>query len=354
MARFLKNRAKATGRMPGELVFIGRKRLEKSVIKVVDYTPDEVTEKEVDSLQECRAYLEKKSVTWITVMGLHNVELMQEVASMFNIPPLLMEDIMNTDQMPGYEAYEDFDAFLLKSLDYSKEEDRIYAEQVAVLLGEGFVLTLQEGKNKQFEYVLNRIRNSKGRIRKREADYLAYTLLDTLADQYIMMVENTGRRIESMEEELFNGSNRDLSRPIYHHKTEMRYLRQSIRPVKELVNQLLKSEEKRFRPETEAFLEDLKDLINQAVEAIELYNNMLSDQLNMYNTNVNNRMNQVMKTLTIFASIFIPLTFIAGVYGMNFEHIPELAWQYSYPVFWSVALAIGITLLVFFKRKGWL
>lgn len=354
MARFLKNRAKATGQVPGELVFIGHKRIEQSIIKVVDYTPDEVTEKEVGTLQECLPYLERNSVTWITITGLHNVELMKEVAAMFNISSLLMEDIMSTDQVPGYEAHDDFDAFLLKSLDYSKEKDRIYADQMAVLLGDQYVLTLQEGETEQFEYVINRIRNSKGRIRKRSADYLAYALLDTLVDHYIIMIEATGRRIEAMEDELFNGSNKDLSRQIYHHKTEMRYLRQSVRPVKELVNQLLKSEEKRFQPETEVYLEDLKDLVNQAVEAIELYNSMLSDQLNIYNTNVNNRMNQVMKTLTIFASIFIPLTFIAGVYGMNFEHIPELAWQYSYPVFWSVAIALGITLLVFFKRKGWL
>jgi len=354
MARFLKNREKATGQVPGELVFIGRKRLEKSVIKVVDYTPDEVTEKEVGTLQECLPFLEKNSVTWITVMGLHNVELMKEVSVMFNIPSLLMEDILSTDQVPGYEVHENFDAFLLKSMEYSQEEDRIYADQIAILLGDQFVLTLQERENKQFDYVRHRINNSKGRIRKRSADYLAYALLDTLADHYIMMVEATGRRIEAMEEALFNGSKKDLSRQIYHHKTEMRYLRQSVRPVKELVNQLLKAEEKRFQPETEVFLEDLKDLVNQAVEAIELYNSMLSDQLNIYNTNVNNRMNQVMKTLTIFASIFIPLTFIAGVYGMNFEHIPELAWQYSYPVFWSVSLAVGITLLLFFKRKGWL
>ena len=354
MARFLKNRSKAAGKVPGEPVFIGQKKMDKTSITVTDYTGDQLIEKELGSIEECKPYLEKDSVTWIDISGLHDVKLIKKAGFLFNIPSLLLEDILSTDQVPGYEEHDDFDAFLMKSLEYNEEKDRIYADQLAILLGDKFVLTLQERVNKQFDYVRSRIRNKRGRIRRQGADYLAYALMDTLVDHYILIIEKTGRRIESLEEELFSNSREDLARQIYHHKTELRYLRQSVRPVKELMNQLMKNDEKRFRPETETFLEDLKDLLNQAVEAIELYNNIISDQLNIYNTNVNNRMNQVMKTLTIFASIFIPLTFLAGVYGMNFDYIPELAWKFSYPVFWSVSAGLVIVLVIFYKRKGWL
>jgi len=354
MARFLKNRSKAAGKPPGELVYIGQRKMEKTSITVLDYNASQLNEQKLESIEDCLPFLENETVTWINISGLHNMELMKEVETWFHIPSLLMEDILSTDQNPGYEAHEEFDAFIMKSLEYADTEGRIFADQLAILLGDGFVLTLQEGEAKQLDYVRDRIRNKRGRIRQRGADYLAYALMDTLVDHYIMIIEKTGRRVETLEEELFNSSRENLARQIYHHKSELRFLRQSVRPNRELMNQLLKKEEKRFQPETEVFLEDLKDLVNQAVEAIELYNNMVSDQLNMYNTNVNNRINQVMKTLTIFASIFIPLTFIAGVYGMNFEYFPELAWKYSYPVFWSVSIVVAVVLLTFFKRKRWL
>jgi magnesium transporter len=216
------------------------------------------------------------------------------------------------------------------------------------------VITLQEQTGDVFNPVRERIRNAKKNSRLYECDYLAYALLDTVVDNYILITEEIGRQIESMEERLFSDPDNSVVEDIYKLKTELSFLRKSVRPVKDLVRDLLKSENSLFQEKHRHFLKDLDDLITQAAEAIELYSAMISDHLNIYSTNVNNRINSVMKVLTIFASIFIPLTFLAGIYGMNFKYIPELSFRYSYLVFWIVVLSVAIGLLLYFKRKKWL
>lgn len=354
MARFLKRRLKARGQDPDSLVLIGKQKMDRPQIHVMQYGVDHLLEKNVDSIAEAAEYVNTSHVTWMNIYGIHDVNLMQDVRDRLELPPLLMENILNTDLRPKYEDGEGYDAFILKMLNLTEGGDEIDSEQITLILGEHFVLTLQERKGDVFEPLRYRIRNNKGRIREMGNDYLAYDLMDTVVDNYTLLIENIGRKVEDLEDKIFQNKDDTIAEEIYNFKTELNFLRKSVRPVKDLMIHLLKSENSNFQEANKKFLVDLNELVIQSTDAIELYNNLLSDQLNYYNTTVSNRMNEVMKMLTLYASIFIPLTFIAGVYGMNFDYIPELQYRYAYPIFWLVVGLVGGGILVHFRRKKWL
>jgi len=354
MARFIKNRLLSKGQAPGSLIFIGNQKMKKPKIWLIEYDKENLAEKELKSIEECLQCKGKDNVSWINIYGIHDLEMMERLGEIFDLHHLLMEDILNTDQMPKYESSETYEAIIMKMLSYDEKEKKIQAEQITLILGEKYVLTIQEQPGDVFNPIRERIRNSKGRVRLNDNDYLAYVLLDSIVDNYIILIETIGRQIEDLEEKIFHNPDNSVSDQIYYHKTELNFLRKSIRPVKEIMYQLLKSEDTFFKEKNHTYLRDLNDLVNQTTETIELYNNILSDQLNIFNTIVNNKMNQVMKVLTIFASIFIPLTFFAGIYGMNFKYMPELEYRYGYHMFWIVIIIAGIGLLLFFKRKKWL
>jgi len=282
------------------------------------------------------------------------MEMINSIGEIFDIDNLLLEDILNTDQMPKFVSGDKYDACILKMLDYNPEENIISAEQISIILGKNFVLTLQERKGDVFDPVRSRIRNQKGRVRLNNNDYLTYTLMDIVIDNYLSIIEIIGRKIENLETKIFSEDDKEIAAEIYRYKIELSFLRKNIRPAKEAIMNLLKNEDTFFSSDTMNYMVDLKEAIIHASESIELYSNLVSDQLNTHNTLVNNKMNQVMKILTIFASIFIPLTFIAGIYGMNFTNIPELSLKYGYLFFWIVILMVGITLLLFFKKNKWL
>ncbi|MBS0010336.1 MAG: magnesium/cobalt transporter CorA [Bacteroidales bacterium] len=354
MARFIKDRSPASGKAPGSLVLIGRQKMEKPQIRVMDYSADHMNESELESIRDCEPFLKTDSVSWINVFGIHEIEMMHDTGSVFGIDNLLLEDILNTDQMPKYVAGENYDAFILKMLDYDSEANRISAEQLTLILGENFILSLQERKGDVFNLVRERIRNHKGRVRLNNNDYLAYALMDIISDNYLSIIETLGRQIEDLEARIFSEDNKNIAQDIYNYKIELSYLRKNIRPFKEGIINLFKNENSFFSPDTLNYMADLKESIIHASDSLELYSNLVSDQLNTHNTLVNNRMNQVMKVLTIFAAIFIPLTFIAGVYGMNFTNIPELSLKYGYLFFWIFIIIISILLIIFFKKKKWL
>lgn len=354
MARFIKDRTATKGKIPGSLILIGNQKMEKPVIRVMEYNRDELIEKELGSIEEAISFSDPGHVTWINIYGIHDLDLMMRLGEMFEIHPLIMEDILNTDQTPKYDDGELYDAFILKMLKYDEPAKLITAEQLTLILGKHFVLTLQEQTGDVFNPVRERIRTAKKTSRLFDADYLAYALLDTVVDNYILVTESIGRQIEALEDKIFINPDKSLVEEIYKLKTELSFLRKSVRPVKELTGNILKSENSLFQEQHLHFLRDLNDLVSQATDAIELYNGMISDHLNIYSTNVNNRINEVMKVLTIFASIFIPLTFLAGIYGMNFDYIPELSFKYSYLIFWIIVLTVAIGLLIYFKRKKWL
>jgi magnesium transporter len=354
MARFFKSRIATKGLAPGSLILIGKQKMDHPEINLIEYDADHLAEKKLDSIEEAAPCRENKLVSWINIYGIHDLELIQRVGEIFELPALVLEDILNTDQRPRYDEGDDFNAFILKMLKYNEDTKQISGEQITLVLGKNYVLTLQEQYGDVFNPVRERIRNTKRKTRLNDPDYLAYALLDTIVDNYVIIIEYLGREIEDLEKQIFGNPDKSIVEKIYTLKTELSFLRKSVRPVKDLMLHMMKSENNLFQDKYYQFLKDLNDLVIHATEAIELYSGMISDHLNIYSTIVNNRINEVMKVLTIFASIFIPLTFIAGIYGMNFEYLPELTFKYSYFIFWGVVVCIGIGLLIYFRRKKWL
>ncbi len=328
--------------------------MEVPLIHFMQYNGDSIIETEPANVPKAFGLILKNSVNWINIYGLHDIAMMESLGECFDIPPLLLEDILNTDQTPKYQSFENFDVFIIKMLNLDQDGRRVQTEQISLLLGEDFIITLQEKKGDVFTEVRNRIRNHKGRIRSKGNDYLAYALMDTIVDNYFHLTESFGKKVEDLEDKIFQAIDKTTVEELYKNKLEINSLRRSIRPMKEVMVLLLKNENSFFKKENKKYLVDLNELVIQVAEVLDLYNNLISDQLNIYNANAGNRMNEVMKTLTIFASIFIPLTFIAGVYGMNFEFIPELSFKYSYLIFWIVVIILGAGLLWYFKRKKWL
>ena len=354
MARFLKDRSKAKGTAPGSLVLIGRQKMEQSIIQYIRYSKEALLEEEVASTQEAIDKFDPDAINWINIYGIHDLEMIDKLGNQFELPSLLLEDILNTDQSPKYDNGETYDAFILKMLSQEENSNRVHAEQITIVLGKNYVLTLQERKGDVFAPVRDRIRKGKGRIRYSGNDYLAYILMDTILDNYLLLVEKIGGQVEDMEDRLFKEMDTKIVEEIYQYKTELNYLRKAVRPVRDFLVLLNRTEDSYIQEQNRQFLRDLQDLAMQCTDSIELYNSLVSDQLNIYNSNMSNRMNEVMKILTIFASVFIPLTFVTGIYGMNFEYMPELKMKYAYPVFWVFILLIGGGLFIYFKRKKWL
>lgn len=354
MARFFKKREAAQGQSPGALIFIGNKKVGKIRLRVIDYDQARLKEDELKNIADGAEFKQTKTVTWINVDGLHDLSTMKEIGQTFELHPLLVEDILNTGQRPKLDVFDNCLFIVLKMIRYEKEKQMIVNEQLSMVLGDTFLLTFQEQPGDVFEPVRERIRNQKGRIRGAGIDYLAYALLDTVVDNYIFIIEKLGEKIEDIEEEVLEKADSGVMEKINMFKREMNFLRKSVRPAREAIIQLSKLDSELIREQTIPFLKDLQDLITHAAEAIDTYRDMLSDQLNLYNSVISNRMNDIMKVLTIFAAIFIPLTFIAGIYGTNFEYLPELHFKYSYFVFWGVIIIVAAVMLLFFKKKKWL
>jgi len=354
MARFLKNMQANKGQAPGSVVFIGKKKVENIRIRLIDFDQSILNEDELRDIAEGVKYTETDTVTWINVDGLHDVEVMKKIGNAFDLHPLLMEDVANTAQRPKMEEFDNCLFIVLKMLRYDREKHEVSAEQLSIVLGRHFLITFQEQTGDVFEPVRERIRKGKGRIRASGIDYLAYALLDTVVDNYIYLVSRLGEDIEELELEILSDTSAKTLENINDYKQEIAFLRKAVRPAKEFIARLPRLESEFLNEETKPFLNDLNDLATQAIETIDTYREMLSDQLNIYNSNVSNKMNDIMRILTIFAAIFIPLTFIAGIYGTNFEYLPELHFRYSYFIFWGVMIMVALSLLYYFKRKGWL
>lgn len=319
-----------------------------------EYDEQTLKEQTLDEIARVRDLGDPQHVTWINVDGLHDVEAIREAGDIFGLHPLLLEDVLNTGQRPKLEEFDDTLFMVVKMLRYDDASGMVLAEQLSMVVGPRFVLTFQEQPGDVFEPVRERLRNRKGRIRSAGSDYLAYALLDSVVDNYIYIIERIGEEIEEIESEVLESMDPDLIGEIGRLKREMSFLRKAVRPAREAILKLSKIDTDLIDDGTVAFLKDLLDISSQATEAIETYREMLSDALNMYNSAVSNRMNDIMKVLTIFAAIFIPLTFIAGIYGTNFEYLPELHYRYGYFVFWGVMIAVAGAMLYYFRKKGWL
>jgi magnesium transporter len=354
MQKLIKKRSHKAGLPPGTLVHIGERKTEKVKIRILDYDEVQFEEKEAKTIEESFPFKDKPTVTWINIDGLHEVEIIEKLGSHFDLHPLLLEDILNTDQRPKMEDYGDYIFIVLKMLYPSEKKDEIEAEQVSLIFGSNFVISFQEHEGDVFKQIRDRIRNNKGRIRKSEADYLAYTLLDAIVDNYFLILENVGEKLEDTEQHLATNPSPETLQYIRKLKNEMIFLRKSIWPLRELINGLERCESIHIHKSTGAYLRDIYDHTIQIIDTVESYRDMISGMVDIYLSSISNKMNEVMKVLTIFASIFIPLTFVAGVYGMNFEFMPELTWHWSYFALLGFMALIGISLVVYFKRKRWL
>jgi len=354
MPRILKKRSEKGGLPPGALVYVGEKKVEKVIITVFDYDRERYEEKELKSIEECFPYKDRPTVTWINIVGIHQVERMEKIGNHFGIHPLIMEDILNTGQRPKMDDLEDYVFVVLKMLNYNEGDDEIDAEQISIILGQNFVISFQEREGDVFEPVRERIRKNKGRIRKKGADYLAYTLLDSVVDNYFTILEKIGERIELLEEELVENPSTQTLQEIHSLKSGMIFLRKSVWPLREVISGLARGESSLIKETTVIYLRDVYDHTIQVIDTVETFRDMISGMLDVYLSSISNKMNEVMKVLTIIATIFIPLTFLAGVYGMNFRYMPELEWHGGYFAVLFLMVIIGLGLLIYFRKKKWL
>jgi magnesium transporter len=354
MQRLIKKRSLKAGLPPGTLVHVGERKAEEVSIRIFDYDSAQFEEKEAKTIEESFPFKDKPTVTWINIDGLHEVEVIEKLGSHFGLHPLLLEDILNTDQRPKMEDYGDYIFIVLKMLYSDENKDEIEIEQVSIILGSNFVISLQEYEGDVFDPIRERIRKSKGRIRNADADYLAYALLDAIVDNYFLILENIGEKIEDTEQRLTTDPSTETLQYIRELKNEMIFLRKSIWPLRELINGLERCESKLIYESTGAYLRDVYDHTIQIIDTVESYRDMISGMVDIYLSSISNKMNAVMKVLTIFASIFIPLTFVAGIYGMNFKYLPELEWHWGYFGFWGVSVIVAGIMLFYFKRKKWL
>ena len=343
-----------TGLPPGTLVHTGDEKAEPVQIYLIDYDETKVEEKPLDSPQQFSVLRQTTSNSWINLDGIHNVELIEQFGQHFELHPLVLEDIAHTGQRPKMEDYDACLYIVLKMLQYNEQKQAVESEQVSMILGPHYLITFQERQGDVFEIVRQRIRTGKGRIRKMGCDYLAYSLIDAIVDNYFHILETFSERIERLEDVLLNEPTDVVLGQIHSLKRELTLLRKSVWPLRELVAGLDRLESGLIKKGTKVFIRDLYDHTIQIIDTIESFREVVSGMMDLYMSAVSNRMNAVMKVLTIIATVFMPLGFVAGVFGMNFD-MPELKWQWAYPVgFWVVIVAIMVTMIIYFKRKKWL
>jgi magnesium transporter len=354
MAKLLKRSSKKTGLAPGTIVHVGEKKMDKARIRIIDYDEKNLQEKEAKNIEECLAFKDKPTVTWVNVDGLHEIEIIEKIGKHFDIHPLVLEDVVHTGQRPKFEDLESYNYIILKMLYYDDKEDEIKVEQFSLILGKNFIITFQERVVDVFDPVRARIRSGKIRLRKRKSDYLAYSLIDAIVDNYFVILEKLGEKIEVLEDELLGNPSPKTLQEIYELKRKMITLRKSIWPLREVISAMERGESSLIEDSTNIFLRDVYDHTIQVLDTIDSFREMASGMQDTYLSSMSNRMNEVMKVLTIIATIFIPLTFIAGIYGMNFEYMPELKWYWSYFIVWGIMLLVVAGMVYYFRRKKWL
>jgi magnesium transporter len=338
---------------PISVVYIGKKKTAEVGITIIDYNESEYQKKEVKKIEECFPFKEKDSVTWINIDGVHNTRIIEEIGKCFGIHPLILEDISDTTQRPKVEDFDNYIFVVIKML-YYNDKGEIHAEQVSLILGNNFVISFQETKGDVFDPVRERIEKGKGRIRKMGSDYLLYKLIDAVVDNCFSVLEKMGDAIEDLEEAIVESVAIESLHSIYDFKKDMILLRRSIWPLREVINAFTRESPAFISENTTIYFRDVYDHTIQVIDTVETYRDMLSGLHDTYLSSISNKMNEIMKVLTMFATIFIPLTFIVGVYGMNFSFMPELNWRWGYFIIWGLIVSIGVSMLFYFKRKKWL
>ncbi len=341
------------GKAPGTVSYLGNKDKTDSRVYATSYNIDLIEEEETTDIERIHQLKNSKKTTWINVIGINDEAFIETLGTRFGLSPLVLEDAINTEQRPKIDEYEDYIFGVFRML-YLNGNDEVVGEHVAMVLMENTVLVFQEVEEDVFNGVRNRIQSKSGRIRSRGADYLFFALLDAIIDNYFLVLEHINQRMETLEDEVYNNPKPIVAQNIQELKKEVLRIRKWIFPVKELLTRLIESENSLITKDTKLFLRDALDHTLEINESLQIYREMSMSLMEMYMSNMSNKMNEVMKVLTIMASIFIPLTFIAGIYGMNFDHMPELHTQNGYYYVWGVMILLFIGMMVYFKKKGWL
>ena len=354
MRKLIRRASQKAGLAPGTLVHVGEKKAEEPEITILDYQGEQLEERKSATVEECVPFRDTPTVTWLNVSGLHDISLLQALGECYQIHPLVLEDILNTEQRPKIEDFGSYLFMVVKMVYLDRETNEITAEQISLIVGPNFVISFQEMAQDVFEGVRERIRSRRGRIRAMGADYLAYSLLDAVVDNYFVVLEALAAHIEEIEEELVSDPSSETLKAIHRLKREMIFLRKSVWPLREVVSALGRGELPLIQQATVPYLRDIYDHTIQVMDTVESLRDLVSGMLDTYLSSISNRMNEVMKVLTIIATIFIPLTFVAGVYGMNFEHMPELGWHWGYPLVWGFMGLMGLAMVHYFRRRRWL
>ncbi len=355
MPSITRKRTKKTGLPSESLVYTGDRKGGPVRIAVIDYDADHFVEQELVAVDQCIPFRDKPTVTWINVEGVHDAALLEKLGECFGLHRLVIEDIMSTDQRPKAEDFGEYLYIVLKMLWPGSAKGDFVSEQVSIILGKKFVLSFQEGvEGDVFSPIRERLRAGKGKLRKLGADLLAYSMLDAIVDNYFVVLEKFGVKIDGAEEALIAEPTESTAQSLYRLKRELLVLHKSVWPVREIMAALTRRESDLIGEAAVPYLRDVYDHIVQAIDTVEIFREMLSEMIGIYLSSVSNKLNAIMKVLTIIATIFMPITFIAGVYGMNFKHMPELEWTYGYAAAGAVMIAVGAGMFVYFKRKKWM
>jgi magnesium transporter len=354
MHKYGKQYSVKAGMPPGSLIHVGVRKRDKIQITQLNYSEDRFEEKQIAVTDRCSLDIGKPSIIqWINVDGIHDVGALKTLGGCFGLHSLVMEDILNTEQRPKIENFNEYTFIVVKSLSYDRQTGEFTTEQVSLILGKHFVLSFSEKEDNLFNPVRERIKHGIGRIRKSGPDYLIYSLLDVIIDNYFVVLEELGEKIEYAEDELVSKPSLDTLQVIHKMKRQMLFLHKSVWPLREVIGSLEREETPLISESMDIYLRDLYDHVIQIMDTTETLRDILSSMLDIYLSSISNRMNEIMKVLTIISTVFIPLSFIVGLYGMNLKHMPEYNWPGMYPTVWVIMIAIAVFMLAYFKKKKW-
>lgn len=353
MSRLSRKTLQKVGSSPGTLVHVGEKRTDTVHLSLMHYDGKDLIERTLDKVEDGLALVDSGATTWINIDGIHDVTFMEHFGRQHGIHPLTLEDVLNTTQRPKAEVFDEYLYVVLKMLRYDTARGAVVSEQVSLIIGPHSLVSFQEAAGDVFEPVRDRIRKGQGRIRSSGSDYLAYALIDAIVDNYFVTLDHVGQRLEEMEEAIDAHPDADLLASIHDVRRELILLRKQIWPMRDVIAQLLKDDSPFISNATRLFIRDIYDHTIQVIDTIGSFRDTLSSLQELYLSMNSNRMNEVMKVLTIIATIFIPISFITGIYGMNFQHMPELAWRWGYPSVWILIVVVVAIMLMYFRSKKW-
>jgi magnesium transporter len=350
---WFQRRSQKAGLPPGSMVYVGDKNPEEPLITIIDYNETEFHEIETEKAEDTYPFRDTKNVSWINVARISDINTVEKIGSYYGVHPLVLEDTLAQGQRPKFEDLENYLFVIVNMISYDPDAGGIKTEQVSIVFCRTFLITFQEIEGDVFDTVRDRLRTGKGRIRKLGPDYLAYAILDAIVDNYFIILEGLGEKLDDIEEDILDHPGRNTLQDIHTLRRDLLYLRKSVWPLREVIDRLQRDESGLVQDSTRLYLRDLYDHTIQVIDTVETFRDMLAGILDTYLSSISNRLNEVMKVLTVISTIFIPLTFLVGAYGMNFEHMPELHTRWGYPVLWGVMIAIALGMLLFFKRRKW-